>query len=83
MPTSDHARAHSPIAKARPGIGKVFALGAAWGIPVMFLVTFVIARFDGVSWGAATGISAWGSLIGGPFFGAMVFFGGRVAELGE
>jgi hypothetical protein len=64
-------------------MGRILAAGSAWGIPVMFAVTLVICLVDQLSWSRSLGIAAWGALVGGPFFGVMVFLGGRVADLGH
>lgn len=78
----DAGRLGSPVVDpAGRDMGSILALGAAWGIPVLFLATLVICLLDGLSWGGSAAISAWGGIVGGPFFGAMVFYGKRVGRL--
>lgn len=86
MPTHDrtHLEGHAASPTVDPAgaeMGSILALGAAWGIPVMFLTTFVICLVNGLPWGGSAAISAWGGIVGGPFFGAMVFYGKRVGAL--
>ena len=59
----------------------ILAVGSAVGIPLMFVITLVIARYDGVSWGGSAFIAGWGGLVGGPFFGVLVLLAKRVDEL--
>lgn len=64
-------------------MGKVFARGAKIGLPVTFIVTFVIALMAHVPTGGAAAIAGWGALIMGPFVGTMLFLCGKVGALGE
>ena len=81
--TEQHPQAPSTPDEAGIEMGRILAAGSAWGIPIMFAVTMVICLMDRLSWSGSLGIAAWGALIGGPFFGVMVFFGQRVGDLGH
>lgn len=62
-------------------MSRILVNGTLWGLPVWFVIATMIARVVGVSWAGATIIGAWGALVGGPFFGAMLFFGKQVGDL--
>jgi hypothetical protein len=81
--TEQHPEAPSGPDEVGIEMGRILAAGSAWGIPVMFAVTMVICLMDRVSWSGSLGVATWGALIGGPFFGVMVFFGKRVGDLGH
>lgn len=53
------------------GFGRVLAVGAAFGLPMMFGVSLLIALFAGVPLSGAPLIAAWGAVVGGPFFGGL------------
>lgn len=65
------------------GLLDFLTTGTVIGITLLFVLTLVIAHWAGAPWGGAAAIGGWGALVGGPFFGVMVFFGGRVGALGE
>jgi len=62
----DSRTAHNEIGDAQ--LGRSIAVGAAIGIPVVFLVSFMISLFA-VGVQVAAAIAAWPALVGGPFFG--------------
>ena len=62
-------------------MGRILAIGTLSGIPVWFVIATMICRVVGVSWSGSAAIGAWGALVGGPFFGAMLFFARRVSDL--
>ncbi|HWD09216.1 MAG TPA: hypothetical protein VHA57_08990 [Actinomycetota bacterium] len=77
---------HEPrTAEVNPALGvqDFLTAGTLVGIALLFLLTLLIAHYAGATWGGAAAIGGWGALVGGPFFGVMVFFGGRVGALGE
>jgi hypothetical protein len=45
--------------------------GTAKGLPIAFVVAFVVASFA-APWPGSLWIAAWGALIAGPFVGALV-----------
>lgn len=62
-------------------MGRILAIGTLSGIPVWFVIATMICRVVGVSWSGSAAIGAWGALVGGPFFGAMLFYARRVSDL--
>lgn len=68
---------------AGPEMSRIFTVGSLIGIPLLFAFTLLVSGLAGASLGGGAALSAWAALVGGPFFGAMIFLGKRVGELGH
>jgi len=53
------------------GLGRVIVVGSAVGIPLIFVVSLLLA-LPGVGWPLAPEIAVWPALVGGPFVGGFL-----------
>lgn len=80
---TDVAAAAAAADTSMAGVGNILTTGTLVGVALLFVITLTVAHWAGATWGGSAGIASWAALVGGPFFGVMIFFGGRVGALGE
>ena len=64
-------------------MGRILVLGAAVGVPLVFVITLVLVFAAGVRGAGTIFVAAWAALIGGTFIGAGILLAKRLADLGS
>ena len=83
MQPSDRGDAGDYIDREAAEMGRILVLGAAVGVPLVFVVTLLLALAAGARGAGTIFIAAWGALIGGTFIGAGVLLAKRLGDLGS
>jgi len=64
-------------------MGRILVLGAALGVPLVFVITLLLVLAAGARGAGTIFIAAWGALIGGTFIGAGILLAKRLGDLGS
>lgn len=64
-------------------MGRILVLGAAAGVPLVFVITLLLIFAAGVRGAGTIFVAAWAALIGGTFIGAGILLAKRLADLGS
>jgi len=64
-------------------MGRILLLGAAVGIPLIFVISLGLVYTAGARGAGSVFIAAWAALIGGTFIGAGVLLARRLGDLGS
>lgn len=83
MQPSDRGDAGDHADREAAEMGRILVLGAAVGVPLVFLITLLLVLAAGARGAGTMFIAAWGALIGGTFIGAGVLLAKRLGELGS
>lgn len=83
MPESGVQAGSQPPDTDGADMGKLIALGSAFGIPLVFAILVAGELVIGIHGSGALLIAAWGALSGGTFIGCAVGLSKRVGELGS
>jgi len=63
-------------------VGRILVLGAAVGVPLVFVVTLLLIFAAGARGAGTLFVAAWAALIGGTFIGSGILLAKRLSDLG-
>jgi hypothetical protein len=83
MQSSEHGDGADYADQEAAEMGRILALGAAVGVPLVFVISLLMVFAAGARGAGTIFVAAWAALIGGTFIGAGILLSKRLGNLGS